>query len=181
MVEVSFVKACLQLSQGYVDVLKLFIVAVKAWYERGNSTVQLVQDLQHIKDTAAGRDLLPEEIRLRTTWIQAVNLMLKHLEHEQEQSTTTTNGAPIEEEESLADVSEQFGDLLPVLVRLQESRAPFSEALKQAETVLDMPESPIDKAIVTQTIRVLWYTMVVLREERLADNSTPRPNIPGTM
>src|SRR5210317_112346 len=29
MIEVSFIQSCLQLSQGYVDVLKLFIVAVK--------------------------------------------------------------------------------------------------------------------------------------------------------
>ena len=33
MIEVSFLNSCLQLSQGYVDVLKLFIVAVKAGYE----------------------------------------------------------------------------------------------------------------------------------------------------
>jgi len=33
MIEVSFLNSCLQLSQGYVDVLKLFIVAVKSGHE----------------------------------------------------------------------------------------------------------------------------------------------------
>ena len=44
MIEVSFLNSCLQLSQGYVDVLKLFIVAVKSGHELSIPLSELHQE-----------------------------------------------------------------------------------------------------------------------------------------
>ena len=79
MIEVSFIQSCLQLSQGYVDVLKLFIVAVKAGYERSMPLNELHQLVQDCPVNSAGRDLMPEEKALRLEWMRMVYELLNAL------------------------------------------------------------------------------------------------------
>ena len=81
MVETTFVNACMQLSSGYVDVLKLFIVAAKAGYELGLTIPQLQLELSSCKSQSAGRPLLAEEVELRSVWISLVYLTLERVSH----------------------------------------------------------------------------------------------------
>ena len=77
MLEKTFVDACMQLSSGYVDVLKLFIVAGKAAYERGLTIPQVQLEISQCKTQTAGRPLMQEEIDLRTVWLSLVYLTLE--------------------------------------------------------------------------------------------------------
>jgi hypothetical protein len=59
-----------------VDVLKLFIVAVKAGYELNMAPDEVTQRVDSVPRKSAGRDLMPEEIKLRKTWIHCIFLVL---------------------------------------------------------------------------------------------------------
>jgi len=206
MVEVSFINACLQLSQGYVDVLKLFIVAVKTSYENGTSPSTLVEKVANCPVNTAGRPLMPEEIQLRTTWIQAIYLILNHIGHEgvavvvedetnPKTTTTTTTATTTTTGSSSADIDidmidesirDTYSAILPHVVTLRAENGNFQadEVVEQHQDILPTATSPMEMAIVSQTIRVIWYTLVVLDEEKLVfgeddtSNTPPRPNIP---
>jgi len=192
MVEVSFINACLQLSQGYVDVLKLFIVAVKAAYENGTPPTTLVDKVAVCPVNTAGRPLMPEEIELRTTWVQAVYLMLNHIGHvgvpSEEEKEDGQDKSPTTSSIEIGMIDESVRDtytkILPHIVQLRKDRGEFQadEMMKKHQDILPVTTSPMETAIVSQTIRVLWYTLVVLDEEKLVfgdeDAPAPRPNIP---
>jgi len=94
MIEVSFVKSFPQLARGYVDVAKLFIAAVKGAYECSTPLSTLRDEALPVADKAvcsAGRDLLPEELRLRGDWMEAVYVTLIELKHPNNISVSTTN------------------------------------------------------------------------------------------
>ncbi|KAL7463141.1 hypothetical protein ACHAXS_003523 [Conticribra weissflogii] len=80
MIEVSFLQSCLQLSQGYIDVLKLFIVAVQAGYERRLPLRELIRLVDVCPVNSAGRELMPEEKSLRGEWMSVVYSTLYRLE-----------------------------------------------------------------------------------------------------
>lgn len=176
MIEVSFINACLQLSLGFVDVLKLFIVAVKAAYENDISPSQLVDDVANCPVNTAGRQLMPEEIQLRTAWVHSVYLILEHIDH---QNKGRTSGSDIQE-----SVRSTYAGILPHLVALKESGGTFeaNDIMEAHADALPKSDSPLETAIVSQTVRVIWYTLTVLEEESLVNGDTPpepRPPIPG--
>jgi len=171
MVEVSFIKACLQLSQGYVDVLKLFVVAVKVAFETDISPSQLADAVAACPVNTAGRQLMQEETLLRTTWIHAVYLILEHINHKGKGSIRDIDDT----------VRGTYSGILPNLVAMKQAGGNFhvEEIMKKHEAVLPSMIDPMQMAIVSQTIRVLWYTLIVLEEETLAQSPiTPQPPIP---
>jgi hypothetical protein len=99
MIEVSFVQSCLQLSQGYIDVLKLFIVAVKAGYERSLSLTMLHTLVKNCSVESANRKLSSDEEKLRYEWMKMVYELLNALQYTQYRmeddmilhNTTTSN------------------------------------------------------------------------------------------
>ena len=79
LIEVSFVQSCLQLSKGYVDVLKLFVAAVKAGYDLSVPLDDLVRLVGDSPVRSAGRELLVEEVGLRDEWMGVVYGLLDAL------------------------------------------------------------------------------------------------------
>ena len=91
MIEVSFLNSCLQLSQGYVDVLKLFIVAVKSGHELSISLSVLNQLVEDCPVNSAGRDLMKEEKALRIEWMKVVYDLLNALNPDSNVDSTTND------------------------------------------------------------------------------------------
>jgi hypothetical protein len=177
MIEVSFIHACLQLAQGYVDILKLFIVACKAAFERRINIQDLMDQVNHqANQNTAGRALAPEEVELRSTWMQAVYLILAYIEH-QDISTLAQVGTDLDQH-----VLSRYSSVLPTIVKFRETGKSHAAVIDLAETLAQEQElDAVHQAVTTQTMRVLWYTLVVLSEEAMADpDMPPRPNIPGT-
>ena len=81
LLEVSFVQACMQLSSGYVDTLKLFIASAFTAYERGFTASALNLELGALQTQTAGRPLMQEEVELRTVWLCLVFLTLENIRH----------------------------------------------------------------------------------------------------
>jgi hypothetical protein len=177
MVECCFVNACLQLAQGYVDVLKLFIVAAKASYELGMDPVDLIRRVENIRPQSAGRDLMPEEVKLRNTWIRVVYLVLQYLQHTQKVETSTA--ADIDE----AVQSTFSTDLLADMKKQHDAGGAFH--LEQWLDKYEFPnmDDPMQKAIISQSLRVIWFTYTVLNEERVCNEEKTglkaQPPIPG--
>lgn len=166
LVEVAFLQSCLSLSQGFVDILKLFVAAVKAHYELDtevNSVVSLVNEAP----SSAGRDLTAEEIALRSQWIQMVYLILEFAE-----SGATPNG-----EDKLQS---RYQPILEPM-RLAHSKRESLNVNKFYQLVQRESDTETDRALVSQTLKVAWYTFVVLEEEELAnrDNANKPPTPRG--
>jgi hypothetical protein len=163
-----------------MDVLKLFIVAVKTSYERGNlSIAELVESVHQCPVNTAGRPLMEEEIQLRTTWIHAVHLMLNYIDHE---TNRTIHGGDAWDLD--LDVKSTYEPILSPIVLLHETdgKLKTNDFVQEHADVLPgtVLENEQQRAIVSQTIKVLWFTLVVLDEERLAndDIATPPPAPP---
>jgi len=182
LIEVSFIQACLALAQGYVDTLKLFIVAVKASYERGTLSVSsLIQAVNECPTNTAGRPLMPEEEALRSTWIHAVHLMLDHIDHPRSGSSKSNNNNNNNNNDIDAKIRETYSTpILNDIVAAQESNVVWNTndfVARHKEQLLppimddndNNSNDLVQTAIISQTIKVLYYTLVVLAEERLAN------------
>ena len=139
----------------------------------------------------AGRPLTLEEMQLRTTWIYAVALMLDHIKYKSDSSVTSENDKhqrPDDDAEDAANsVKSTYGPILSAIVDLKNR----GESLKTQEFMIQnrsffpntLYDDDVQLAIASQTIRVLYYTLTVLEEERLASDSDEisnmaRPQIP---
>jgi len=179
LVEVSFVNACLQLAQGFVDVLKLLIAAVKAGYEIGVSPSELIAKIDAIPEHTAGRPLLPEEIALRNTWIQVVYLTLASMNHPTKSAT----------EMKLDDnIKTKYTPILPYFAaRRVAGEKPQIDVFLEDHKEICSDDTPFQKAIFTQSLRAIWITLTVLEEEercagefsRQSERMPPKPPIPG--
>ena len=79
MLEVTFVRACMDVAKGYVDTLKLFIAAAKGGYVGGTTIPALELELSMVETQTAGRPLMEEEVELRRLWICLVYLTLQEV------------------------------------------------------------------------------------------------------
>jgi hypothetical protein len=140
----------------------------------------------------AGRPLAAEEVQLRTTWIYAVALMLDHIKYTTNSSTTneidnTQLPAFDAADDTGKTVQYTYGPILPIIVDLKDS----GDSLKTQEFMnqnrILLPDTvyvdDVQLAIASQTVKVLYYTLIVLEEERLASDSNDvsnaaRPQIP---
>jgi len=175
LIEISFIQACLSLAQGYVDTLKLMIVAVQASYERGTVAVQdLVTSVNECPTNTAGRPLMPDEVALRSTWIHAVHLMLEHIGHH-----THSNTILIPQHQIDSTVRATYTPILDdVVVQAKQALQGDEDSVwntndfvaRHQDVLPDaIWEDPVEMAMVSQTIKVLYFTLVVLAEERLAN------------
>ena len=179
MMEVVFVNACLQLAQGYVDVLKLFIVAVKAGYELDMNPSAMIESVDSIPHQSAGRDLMPEEVRLRNTWIHVIHLVLETLKHEKKVTMDDGTIAAID-----VQVRDTFSaDLLADMKAQHDAGDAFHLEHWLDKYFFPKINDPVEKAIVSQSLRVIWFTHTVLGEERVCmeekSGLKARPPIPG--
>lgn len=172
LIELSFFQACFALSKGNIEPLKLFIVAVKSSRERSASaTIQAVN-----KSPPSVRVLDPKEQALRTDWIQAIYLVLGHLQ-----------GVVVD---GIDDkISETYSPVLDDLVAIQKSGLGLNlnhfvtsrkNMLLPKPNILaldDAENDPVQLAVATQTVQVIYNTIVMLEEERKAttkDTENPK-------
>lgn len=224
MIEVSFIQSCLQLSQGYIDVLKLFIVAVKIGYEQSLSLHELHTLVTNCSVNSAGRELMTEEKDLRYEWMKMVYELLNALNRNNSDDTFdgsvqdsasdgSTNGekkknantrisgvvqSMLSIQRILLDEESNSGGKQDAIFRM--TKLTVEQALAQSQTLSVLYETtsnnPMERAILTNDIRVAILTFRVLEEERVClqdkvtDDSVasddgmkervPRPPIPGT-
>jgi len=183
LVEVSFVTACMDQAKGYVDTLKLFCVAVKAGYEIGATIPALSLALSMCETQTAGRPLMAEEVDLRALWIALVYLTLESVNHPTKHSGPEV-GATVP-----PDQREKFEPFVRSVVS-RKQRGFTLQALKLEEILTDAGEggsasarTPIETAILSQSMRLVFLTLTVLDEELPPPGSKrdpPKPYIPGT-
>lgn len=167
----------LLLQCSYVDVLKLFIVAVKAGYELGMDPADLIRRVDSRPHQSAGRDLMAEEVKLRNTWIHVVYLVLQFLHHAKKTDTSTAADIDTKVRETYSE------DLLADMKKQHEAGETF-----HLEHWLDKYSFPnmddaTENAIATQSLRVVWFIYTVLEEERVCKEEKSglkaQPSIPG--
>jgi len=147
LMDKSFVEACMQLASGYVDVLKLFIAAARTAFKDGYSSSKVIEAIGNVEMPAAGRELLPEEKRLRDTWISVIFMALG--------------------EESKENICTDYGPAIQSLKRMYQVApdSQISQAYEAIEHLLESTTGSIEeKAIASQTVRIIWTTFVVLEE-----------------
>ena len=205
MIEVSFIQSCLQLAQGYIDVLKLFIVAVKAGYELSLPLSELHQLVVECPVNSANRELMAEEKELRYEWMVVVYDMLNALNPDSKVDTSG-EGDNISRVSS-GRISQVIEAMLDIHTELQNEEATsggkqdatvalanltVQQAMERSPKLSKLNESttdPTQKALLTNDIRVALMTFRVLEEEKICmqdtaggmkSGSVPRPPIPGT-
>eukprot|EP00563_Minutocellus_polymorphus_P000196 CAMPEP_0181041944 /NCGR_PEP_ID=MMETSP1070-20121207/11878_1 /TAXON_ID=265543 /ORGANISM="Minutocellus polymorphus, Strain NH13" /LENGTH=291 /DNA_ID=CAMNT_0023120107 /DNA_START=27 /DNA_END=902 /DNA_ORIENTATION=+ len=195
MIEVTFVNGVMQLSQGFIDVLKLFIVATKAGYEQGMSLPTLLEEVEACPVRSANRPLMDEEAALRSSWMNVVYLVLERVGHGTDDATV---GSTIDE-----GARTKYGAMVNTLAdaqRRQEEEGSKTDTIapltldeivemgKSSGTSFDGLNLEIDdameKAIAQQCLKVMKVVFTVLDEERLCYDEggvgpAPRPPIPG--
>ena len=181
-----------------MDVLKLFIVSVKSAYRRctnnndSSSSSSGIRDIVAMVDACpnntAGRPLTEEEVQLRTTWIYAVALMLDHIQYPT--TSTASSLATSESERTVVDtdddtiaktVQNTYGPILSNIVDIQSrgDKLKTQEFMTQHQHLLPahIYDDDVQLAIASQTVKVLYYTLTVLEEERLANDSEDSSNV----
>jgi hypothetical protein len=172
LLEVSFVNACMQLSTGYVDVLKMFIAAAMAGFELGLPLDSIQQELSVCKKQTAGRPLMPEEEELRHLWYCLVYSTLASLGH------PTRIAAVVE---SIPDeILSEYGPLIDTVVQAHKDDKSMSveEVMKFNKAGL----TEMEQALRAQSFRVVTTTFDVLTESaeaRPGAAQPPPPPIPG--
>lgn len=172
LLEVSFVNACLQLSTGYVDVLKMFIASAMSGYELGFALDSMQQELSVCKKQTAGRPLMKEEEELRHLWYSLVYSTLSSLGH------PTRTAAVVE---SIPDeIRSEYGPLIDKVVQAHKDDKSMS-----VEEVMQFDKAGLtemEKALRAQSMRVVTITFDVLAESAEARSGAaqpPPPPIPG--
>lgn len=195
MIEVSFVTGVMQLSQGFVDVIKLFIVAVKAAYEKGDSSISsdipnsLIKKLGEFPIQSANRPLMKEEEFLRDTWIHLIYMILENLNHPVSQ---TVDGLEEVDSAKIIYDEDMKRKYLPYVAYITQWRkdqnyadrdaaAMIKDDLKVDDVLQKLASSDegsltaLEKSILPQSTRIMILTLVVLEEEKrcLDDNEGP--------
>jgi hypothetical protein len=185
MLEASFVRACMDLAKGLVDTLKLFIVAAKAGFEIGSTISEVSSELEACERQTAGRPLMPEELELRHLWYCLVYQTLAFVDH-------PTKVADVGETVG-AELREKYAPLVEgVVVAHVQGRA--LQSLELSEFLQPVPSDAVEKAVLSQSMRLIFLTLVVLKEEgegipikpaggpptKRGYDGPPQPYIPGT-
>lgn len=187
MVDQTFLQACLQLAEGYVDTLKLFIVAVQSAYVQRIPIQPLITAVNTVREPAARRPLLPDEIRLRDTWIQVIYIMLRAIQYPTTLSsanvTTTTAAAATDTTTSSihdfatildSNVEQTYMPIVPVLIRRRALKNEFRgkelfDSTKQFFSTNQWADPMVEHAIALQTLRVMWFTLAVVEDIELCE------------
>ena len=176
LLEVTFVEACKLLSTGKVDTLKLFIASALSAYESGFPVPTLELELSMVERQTAGRPLLAEELELRSAWLALVYLTLQEAGHPLRPGVGDAA-------DSVPDATRaKFRRLVAQVVAKHQAGLGF-DALNVDDFVdAGQPRDPVEKAILRQSMRLAFLTLVVRDETEAARGSKsppPGPSIPG--
>lgn len=184
LIDFSFVQALIALSKtGDEEPLNLFILAVKMAAKRMMSS----KESEDGSSLPAFIDSVPQnvkrfdeqEMKVRNTWITAVCMVLDHVVPEEYDGIF---GGDVSESAIAGDAIKTYGPILKDLVAIHESGHGlnidnFVESRRdvlgiQTSTVLALEgtaEDDMQLAIVSQTIKVMYNTLVVLDAEQAAE------------
>jgi hypothetical protein len=191
LIELSFFQACYALSKGDIEPLKLFVVAVTTASKKykGASAMAIAMTVDSLPPSA--RPLEPQERDLRETWIRAVYLMMQHVLDGFDGSSSNVNNDD--------EVANTYGPILVDLVAIHRTGMglnvnKFVESRKDIllpkDNILVLEDGPEDDdlvrlAVVTQTINVLFTTLVVMTgeddDDESSDDSSDELSDPPTM
>lgn len=202
LVELSFLQSVFAMAQGKLEELQLFIIAVKTASTHEPSVSNLLKSLDDLADQRKlvpdtttekedrPRPLDPKERALRSTWIQVIYWLVAYLSSQEEDNTTTI----IDVEDIDPTITKRYStEIIDDLVAIQKSglglnaqafverrQEHFFPTATNNPLLLDEQDAidPIDKAIVSQTIKVLFYTLLVLADD--GDNATIITDSPST-
>jgi riboflavin kinase len=183
------VEGVMQISQGYVETIKLFIAAVLTGYGLSIPLKDLLDLVKMCPAQSANRPLMKEEEDLRATWVTMVYLIAQHVQY---RNGVVKDAHLLIDSNLLNDDSEVWTVYKSVLPRLQElhgegnETGPRFNAEKVIEGNSDLLSTLLDdsyqKALVLQNLRVMWITLTVLEEEKLClDQKPPVPPIPNQL
>jgi hypothetical protein len=184
LIELSFFQACYALSKGDIEPLRLFVVAVTTASKKykGASAMALAMTVDALPPSV--RPLEPQERELRETWIKAVYLMMSHVLEGFDDSSSNNND----------EVANTYGPILVDLVAIHRTGMglnvnQFVESRKDIllprDNILMLEDGPDDDdlvrlAVVTQTINVLFTTLVVMTGEDDDDSSDDSSDLPAS-
>ena len=171
MIEASFVDGVMQLAQGYVDVLKLFIAATLTGYGMRMTLTDLQTAVLTCPQQSANRPLMQEEEDLRRLWIQLVYFIAKQVDY---------RSAVVQDAILFNELDEQALDpvyvsMLPCLQEMHSQGDTLGGPKFNAQSVLEknsdllsssQMNNAMQKALLLQNLRVMWMTLTVLEEER---------------
>jgi hypothetical protein len=172
LLETTFVNACFQLREGYVDVLKMFVAASMASYEFGYSIDEIQKELAICPKETANRPLMEEEVNLRHTWYCLVYLTLATLGH----STRVGSVA----DSIPADIRDEYQELVEKAVDAHTKGISLSTDQLLQTKGSDL--SLLEKGLLSQSVRLVTLTFTVLteaEEARSGDVAPPTPPIEG--
>lgn len=162
LIELSFLQSCLALSKGNIEPLQLFIVAVRTASKQECSVIKI---LGALKEKPTERPLDSGEENLRSTWIQAIYLLLAHMG---DHTIPTNDIDPV--------IVNTYSPILDDLVAIQTSGLGlnietfverrkdvlFPDALAVNPLLVEQDQiDPIQFAIVSQTIKLLYFTLLM--------------------
>ncbi|KAG7344040.1 hypothetical protein IV203_022048 [Nitzschia inconspicua] len=177
LMEVSFVKACMQLASGYVDVLKMFIAASIAAYENGFSLSTIQNELIKCPIQTANRPLMVEEERLRFNWLCIIYLTLSLMRQPTKgELGVMLDSVPYE----VRDDYEEIISNVALAYATEECIPSVEGLLLQHRGTLDYM-SAMEKAVISQSLRVAVLTPIVLQDSEavLVEDDPPKPPIKG--
>jgi hypothetical protein len=181
VLEVTFVHGCMQLAKGYVDVVKMFVAASVASYEYGFPLATIEKELTECTSNTANRPLMVEELTLRRNWYSLVYLTLAAMGHKTSAQTSLADAVPQEVQDIYGEMVEQVG----ITYQRDPNSAPISvEKLLNSftDSGKSINLSVLEKAILSQSLRVAVMTPIVVRESTDAkggDVQPPTPPIEG--
>ena len=185
LVELSFVQSVVALSEtGEVDPLKLFIVAVKTaarrmlMCEEGGDSCSLPALIDSVPQSM--KQLDDPELKLRGSWITAICLMLNHADPIEYDNVISED---LSDNDIIDNVMSTYGPIVKDLVAIHESGLGlnidnFVESRRdllgiRTSNVLALEETAEDDvqfAVVSQTIKVMYNTLVVLADEKAMED-----------
>lgn len=185
LVELSFVQSVVALSEtGEVDPLKLFIVAVKTaarrmmmMSEEGGDNCSLSALIDSVPQSM--KQLDNAELKLRGSWITAICLILNHADPIEYDNVISEDHS---DNEIIDNVMSTYGPIVKDLVAIDESglglnidnfvesRRDLLGTRTSNVLALEAAEDDMQLAVVSQTIKVMYNTLVVLADEKAMED-----------
>jgi len=177
VLEVTFIHGIMQLRNGYVDVIKLFIATAMSSYQFGFSIDAIQTALKECPNETANRPLLPEEVELRKTWLCVVYLTLLSIDHKTVNRDAIMSSIP-------TSIQEMYGMVINKMVSIQTQDTMATITVEDVMKYTNTDDLGLmERALFTQSLRVAALTMVVVREalEASPDGQSvpPTPPIEG--
>lgn len=187
MIELTFIKACFQLATGYVDMLKLFLAATNAAYDRGIPLPTLINGVDGCGQNSANRDLTKDETDVRSSWLTISYLTLETIDRIE--GTNKLNSYDIPE-----SFKQKYSHITNERVReefkLADTGHPSDDGGNHDDGNHDdsQENDPQTTALMPYNMQIISLTISNLKEARLSEKKyidedeigPPRPNIPGT-